>query len=460
MNHNKMTIKKIQKKLFGTNGVRGVAGKDMTPELALSIGKALGTMRPGRLAVGRDTRTSGPVLVNALKAGLLATGCDVVDCGILPTPALQYIIKEHFDGGAMITASHNPPEYNGVKIIEPDGTEMGDEETVKLEELLFNPLLPVKSWDNVGKEHTDLHLIEEYIQAVANQFSGEPGRGMTVVVDPGSGPACITTPAILQAIGCKVLTINGIMDGTFPGRLPEPSPSGLKALSALVVANKASFGVAHDGDADRAVFIDEKGEYIEENQEFALVANHICQKQKGTIVTPVSSSQLIEKVANISGCDVHYTAVGSIYVARTMRELLDENKLVIFGGEGNGGLIFPNHQFCRDGGMTAAAMVALLSSEKKNLSTLICQLPKRYMIKEKITVPDGEQLILSLEKRYAKERIDRTDGIKIQRANVWALIRASGTEPLVRVMVDSDEKEVGIAFFEELKICIADILKQ
>src|SRR5271169_1824252 len=134
---NQTSVSKIQKRLFGTNGVRGIVGKEMTPELAFKIGESLGTMRKGRIAVGRDTRTSGETLAKAVTAGILATGCDVVDCGILPTPALQYIIKDQFAGGAMITASHNLPEYNGVKIIEPDGTEMGDEETLKLEQLIF-----------------------------------------------------------------------------------------------------------------------------------------------------------------------------------------------------------------------------------------------------------------------------------------------------------------------------------
>src|SRR5208337_5130701 len=326
-----MAIKMVQKRLFGTNGVRGIAGKEMTPELTLHIGKALGTMRPGKIAVGRDTRTSGPVLINALKAGLLATGCDVVDCGILPTPALQHIVKEHYDGGAMITASHNPPEYNGVKIIEPDGTEMGDEETIRLEELLSDHSIPVKPWDQVGTEVAALHLIEEYIYAVASQFEENIGREITVVVDPGSGPACQTTPAILQALGCRVLTINGIMDGTFLGRLPEPSAEGLKGLAALVLAAHAAFGVAHDGDADRAVFIDEKGNFVEENHEFALIAQYICKNKKGTIVTPVSTSQIVEMVADAAGCSVQYTPIGSIYVARTMRELVETGNPVIFG---------------------------------------------------------------------------------------------------------------------------------
>jgi phosphomannomutase/phosphoglucomutase len=455
-----MAIKRVQKQLFGTNGVRGIAGKEMTPDLALKIGKALGTMRLGKIAVGRDTRTTGPVLINALKAGLLAIGCDVIDCGVLPTPALQYIVKEHYDGGAMITASHNPPEYNGVKIIEPDGTEMGDEETICLEELLSDKSGPLKPWDEVGTEVTALHLVDEYIHAIANQFPEKPGKGMTVVVDPGSGPSCHTTPAILQALGCKVLTINGVMDGTFPGRMPEPSPEGLKGLAALVLANNAAFGVAHDGDADRAVFVDDKGFFVEENQEFALFAQYICQNVTGTIVTPVSTSFLIEMIAEKAGCTVTYTPVGSIYVARTMRELKETGHSVIFGGEGNGGLIFPDHQFCRDGGMTAATMVSLLAISDRSLSSLIRELPQRRMIKEKIKTPYGLQLIAQLTKKYERESLDHTDGLKIKRERTWALIRASGTEPLVRIMVDADDCKTGLALFEEIESSVSEILKK
>jgi phosphomannomutase/phosphoglucomutase len=446
-----MTREKKQKRLFGTNGVRGIIGKDMTPDLVLRIGEALGSMRQGCIAIGRDTRTSGDTLAGAIKAGLCATGCDVVDCGILPTPALQYIVREHYDGGAIITASHNPPEYNGVKVIEPDGTEMGDEETIRLEELITRSTFPVQSWDKVGREISNHNLINEYIQAISGKFPDGPGNDMTVVVDPGSGPACATTPIILRALGCRVLTINGIMDGTFPGRLPEPSPEGLSGLSALVTASNAAFGVAHDGDADRAVFVDERGQFIEENQEFALVARHICRKTKGTLVTPVSTSQMVEMVAKEAGCNVVYTPVGSIYVARTMRELIDEGKMVVFGGEGNGGLIYPDHQFCRDGGMTAAMMVAILAGSREPLSEIVRSLPKRFMIKEKVATQNGRTVIEKLSRIYAQEQVDRTDGLKIRRGNSWALVRASGTEPLIRIMVDSEDMQQGSTFFQELK---------
>jgi phosphomannomutase / phosphoglucomutase len=452
-----MTAKKIQKRLFGTNGIRGIAGRDLTPDLVFSIGKALGHMRRGRIAVGSDTRTSGESLKKALKAGLLATGCDVHDCGILPTPALQYLVRDGFNGGAMITASHNPPEYNGVKIIEPDGTEMGDEETIRLEELIFGPSLPVTRWDRAGHEVQVPHLVRSYIEGVLRHFPGFPGEGMTVVADPGSGPACITTPDILTGLGCRVITVNGVMDGTFPGRMPEPSAEGLKNLADLVVSCGASFGVAHDGDADRAVFVDENGTFVEENAEFAILAQEICRKRKGIVVTPVSSGQVVEEVVRHEGCTIRYTPVGSIYVARTMRNLLEYGEPVIFGGEGNGGLIFPDHQFCRDGGMTAAMMVALLSSSKKKLSDHVRKLPRRHIIKDKFASGKAPEILASLPAHYPGALIDRTDGVKIITKNAWALVRASGTEPVIRIIIDAKTPSAGAAFYQDLKARLASL---
>ncbi|MGD1004698.1 MAG: phosphoglucosamine mutase [Methanoregulaceae archaeon] len=447
------------KRLFGTNGVRGVVGTEITPDLVYKIGAAFGSMRSGRIAVGRDTRTSGETLLHALKAGLLGTGCNVVDCGILPTPALQFLIKEEFDGGAMITASHNPPEYNGVKIIESDGTEMGDEETIKLEQRIFDQTFSIKPWNEVGIETSASHLVERYIDAIVTQFPPDIGEGIVVAVDPGSGPACRTTPEILKRMGCRVLTVNGVMDGTFPGRLPEPTPEGLAELSALVVSSGASFGIAHDGDADRSVFVDEKGHYIEENREFALVAKQFCTQQKGFIVTPVSTSNLVEAIASSNHCEVVYTKVGSIYVARTMLALIHDKKKVVLGGEGNGGLIFPNHQFCRDGGMTAAVMVSIVAKNNKNLSSLVKSLPKRYMIKEKVKTKKASVIMKELKRALMKEHLDETDGLKITRGSSWALIRASGTEPLLRIIVESENKTDTGKFFNEIWGLIAESLK-
>lgn len=447
------------KQMFGTNGVRGVIGETMTPALVLKIGAALGSMRRGTIAVGRDTRTSGEALTHALKAGLLMTGCDVVDVGILPTPALQYIIKTNqFAGGAMITASHNPPEYNGVKIIEADGTEMSDEEIIRLEGRFFAEEFDAVDWDGVGSESAAPDRLEEYIEAVVKYFPEGIGKGMTVVVDPGSGPAALTTPIILSRMGCRVHTINARLDGTFPGRMPEPTPEGLRPLSEMVLATGADFGVAHDGDADRAVFVDTKGRYIEENYEFGLIEDYVCGRNGGgLVVTPVATSRLIRDIAEKHNCTVDYTPVGSIYVARRMIELIGEGRKVSFGGEGNGGLIYPDHQFCRDGGMTAAMMVAVLASHQdRKLSDIVDELPAYHLVKEKYRTADPAALVRAVEEAFTGETVEKIDGIKIVRDNAWALVRASGTEPMIRIMIEAKDPAVADAMYREIMMVATD----
>jgi phosphomannomutase/phosphoglucomutase len=440
-----------KKRLFGTNGVRGVVGEDMHPGLVLGIGAALGSLRPGRIAVGRDTRTSGPALASALMAGILATGCDVVDLGVLPTPALQYVVRGRFVAGAMVTASHNPPEYNGVKVIDTDGTEMGDAEVIRLEDRLFAGRFEYAPWNRVGRQASSPELTEEYIAGVARHFSPSTGEGITVVVDPGSGAGCRTTPEILARIGCRVHTLNAVPDGTFPNRAPEPSEEGLRPLAEMVKATGAAMGIAHDGDADRTVFIDEKGRFLEENREFGIVARSLCGERTGVVVAPVSTSLIVGDVAGALGSTMDYTAVGSIYVARRMMELIAAGTPVVMGGEGNGGLIYPHHQFCRDGAMTAATMVAIVAGSGKPLSGLADSLPRYHMIKEKIRAGDARAIVGSLVRHYAREKPDLTDGIRLNREGSWALVRPSGTEPLVRVTVEAREEREAVALLGEIR---------
>jgi phosphomannomutase/phosphoglucomutase len=423
----------------------------MTPELMLRIGLALGSMSEGTLALGRDTRTSGEALLAALSAGIMGTGCNVVDIGVLPTPALQYLVQEHFGGGAVITASHNPPEYNGVKTIDADGTEMADERILPLEEMVFSGKFREVSWERVGSRIHAPHLLQEYIDAIVRTFPAGTGTGMTVVVDPGSGPAALSTPPILERMGCRVHTVNGQLDGTFPGRMPEPSPEGLAMLAELVQNTGAAFGVAHDGDADRAVFIDNKGQYLEENAEFALVVDHVCARDQGIIVAPVSTSRMVEEVAAKHGCTIDHTPVGSIYVARRMRELIGSGEKVVFGGEGNGGLIYPHHQFCRDGGMTAAMMVHLLRESGADLASLAAALPRYFMIKDKLQVQDPPAVVARVAQAFSGDTLDFTDGVRILRKDSWALVRASGTEPILRIIVESRSQEESAALYGEIR---------
>jgi len=451
-----MTDKK--KQLFGTNGVRGIVGELITPELVMKIGMAVGSMRPGTIAVGRDTRTSGPALVNAVKAGLMATGCNVIDCGILPTPALQYIVMNRYDAGVVITASHNPGAYNGVKVIEKDGTEMDDIASLEIEDRVFSYNFDLKAWKDVGGVIQEGDLVLRYISGVVSKFPRNIGEGIAVVIDPGCGAAYRTTAEILRALGCKIFTINAYPDGTFPARDPEPSVEGLAPLADMVVSTGAAFGVAHDGDADRAVFVDDKGRFVEENKEFALIAEHICSQKKGILVTPVSTSRLIETIIAPYGCMVDYTAVGSIYVARRMRSLLAEGKSVVFGGEGNGGLIYPDHQFCRDGGMTAAMMLYLLATKKRPLSALVDALPPSVMLKHKFHTDKAAGILAAIKDQFSHDSLNMIDGIRIDRTDAWALIRPSGTEPLVRVYIESTDEQIAKKFEQEILSCISSLI--
>jgi phosphomannomutase/phosphoglucomutase len=229
-------------------------------------------------------------------------------------------------------------------------------------------------------------------------------------------------------------------------------------MADLVVSTGASFGVAHDGDADRAVFIDNTGRFIEENKEFALIADVVCARKPGIIVTPVSSSRLIEQIGTRHGCMVEYTEVGSIYVARRMLSLIAAGKPVVFGGEGNGGLIYADHQFCRDGGMTAAMMVDLLAMKKTPLSQLVDNLPPSVMLKHKFHTDKAQALLQAVKRKFSSDILNEIDGIRIDRPDVWALIRPSGTEPLVRLYIESSREEIASAFEKEILDCIHPIL--
>ncbi len=420
--------------LFGTNGVRGVANMEMTPEMAMNLTKSIGTFRKGKIAVGRDTRQSGDMLKNAVIAGLLSTGCSVVDLGIAPTPCIQYYVKHHADAGVIITASHNPPEYNGIKGIAGDGTEMSRQDEAIVEKIFYSGDFRKANWSETG----DLSCADPkpaYINGIIERVDSTAIRAkkFTVVADTGCGAASVTTPFLLRKLGCKVITLNAQVDGTFPGRNPEPTGNEINDLKAAVVAAGANLGVAHDADADRAVFIDDKGRFVNEDVLLALMTQYkLMQKPGSIIVTPVSSSSIIEDIAKKYDSKVIWTMVGSIHVARKMMEVGG-----VFGGEGNGGLIFPEFQYCRDGGMSAASMLEMLAKTGKKLSDLVDAMPSYNSVKEKIKCKDKDAVLKQIEAAVKTEKTDLTDGIKVFRPEGWVLVRASGTEPIIRVFAES-----------------------
>ncbi|ASJ11967.1 phosphoglucosamine mutase [Thermococcus thioreducens] len=437
-------------RLFGTFGVRGIANEDITPEFALRMGMAFGTMlkREGRerplVVVGMDTRVSGEMLKSALISGLLSVGCDVIDVGIAPTPAIQWATN-HFnaDGGAVITASHNPPEYNGIKLLEPNGMGLKKEREAVVEEVFFNENFDRARWDEIGEVRKE-NIIKPYIEAIKARVDVEAIRKRRpfVVVDTSNGAGSLTLPYLLRELGCRVVSVNAHPDGHFPARNPEPNEENLRGFMEIVKALGADFGVAQDGDADRAVFIDENGRFIQGDKTFALVADAVLRENGGgLLVTTIATSNLLDDIAERNGAKVMRTKVGDLIVARA---LLEHNGTI--GGEENGGVIFPDFVLGRDGAMTTAKIVEIFAKSGKKFSELIDELPKYYQFKTKRKVEGDRKAIVVRVAELAKAEgytVDTTDGTKVLFPDGWVLVRASGTEPIIRVF--SEAKSEGKA---------------
>ena len=433
-----MTIKR----LFGTFGVRRIANQELTPEFASKLAAAYGTLVKRTVAVGGDPRTSTEMIKHSVIAGLLSSGCKVIDLGILPTPAVQFAVRNYYDGGVMITASHNPPKYNGLKFVDQDGIGIPEEMELKIEDMFFNENPDRVSWNGIGEVFKNSGIINEYIENVFNRVDSAIVKkaNLKVIVDCGSGAACFTTPYLLRKLGCEVTTMNCQPDGFFPGRNPEPIAENLKELREVVKSTNADLGIAHDGDADRTICIDEKGDFIFGDKTFALVEKDmLIENGGGTIVTTVATSAAIYDIAKEYGGEVIATRVGDLLVAR---ELKDRNGL--FGGEENGGLIFPDFVYGRDAALSTAKIVEILSKEGKPISELIEGLPKYCSAKLKVECPDDlktEVMKKIVDATYDYE-VDTKDGVKILTDKGWVIIRPSGTEPIFRCFAEAEnEKE-------------------
>ncbi|MCS4542421.1 MAG: phosphoglucosamine mutase, partial [Euryarchaeota archaeon] len=335
--------------LFGTFGTRGIVGKTLTPELAYKIGAAFGTFLGGNktVVIGRDVRLSGEMLESAVVSGLVSTGCNIISIGIAPTPCVQFATKYlEADGGTVITASHNPPEYNGIKLLGKYGIGISKEEAEPIEKILFEGKFNYVPWNKVGKI-TNLNFLDTYNNTILDLVDRGPVKNtkLKVIVDPGNGTTCLTTPFLLQKLGCQIITLNSQLDGTFPGRDSEPTPENLKDLSKAVIATGSDLGIAHDGDGDRCVVVDENGNILSGDRTLAILAFYLLKAKPGEpVITTVATSQVIDDIAKMFGSKIVKTKVGDVYVSKALKEM---NAYV--GGEENGGVIYPEFVFGRDG---------------------------------------------------------------------------------------------------------------
>ncbi len=432
----------MSKLMASVSGIRGIYGESLTAEIALKYAAHFGVFSGrGKIIVGRDSRVTGLAMFNAVTAGLMSVGCDVVNIGVVSTPTVLLAVEEsNAMGGISITASHNSTEWNAMKFVAENGMFLFPENASALVSSFQNEVDYV-GWDKVGKLTQDDNATARHIEKILNisylNIKDIKAKKFKVVIDSVNGAGGLISPQLLKDLGCKVIEINSEPTGIF-AHTPEPLNKNLKQLEEAVKEHHADVGFATDPDVDRLAIVDEKGNCIGEEFSLLLSEKFILSKVKGDIVTNLSSSMASEDIASKFGVKVHRTKVGEINVGKLMMEI---NSPV--GGEGNGGVICPEVHFTRDAPAGMAVILAYLAESGKTVSELSDQIPKYYFAKNKIKV-DPSKLDAIMQKVpdiFSEYQFDTTDGIKILGNKFWIHIRKSGTEPIIRVYVESETSE-------------------
>jgi phosphoglucosamine mutase len=431
--------------LFGSSGIRGVINEKMTPELALKAGRALGLTHKN-VVVGHDPRTSSAMIENALVAGLLSSGSRVTRVGLVSTPTLAYAARR-FDCGVMITASHNPPEYNGMKFWNPDGMAFSLKQQDELEQLIYSDIRGV-SWASIRQETTAHDAIFDHMAVILKNVKP---CALKVVVDCGCGSASTITPYVLREMGCHVIALNSQPDGFFPARDPEPIDENLSQLKETVRATGADLGIAHDGDADRMMAVDETGRLVTGDE---LLAYFCRYEVRGSVACPVDASMAVDRCGN--HVKVYRTRIGDAFVSEEVRNVCAD-----FGGETSGTWIFPRISYCPDGIYAAAKLVELVA-EHGSLAKAVAGLP-RYPLRRsglkfasegcKADIMGGVKSAIEGEK-YAS--LNMLDGLRVQYDDGWVLIRPSGTEPKIRITAEAVDAQAA----ERLYVRAESIVKR
>jgi phosphoglucosamine mutase len=427
-------------KLFGSSGVRGLVNVDLTPALACRVGLAVATHSKARKAlVARDTRVSGSMLENAAVSGLLAGGVDVSLVGVMPTPALAYLTKAlNADVGFMLTASHNPPQYNGIKIFNGNSLSYADESQNAVEKIMAEENFALADWRSIGKASlADVGYL--YIEMIRKAVALR--KQWHVAVDPGCGATFNVGPAVLKATGCSVTALNAQPDGFFPARSSEPTAESLKDLAHVVKELGADVGIAFDGDGDRAAFIDDRGGFVDFDRSLAAYAAYALKRDGGgTVVTNVEASMCVEKMAETLGGKVVRTKVGDIYISEAIKR-----SNAVFGGEPCGAWVHPRFHYCPDGPLSAVLLLKALEEENKSLREFVAEVPEYVTLRENIACKNylKHKVVASIEKAIKSAFPEYTDfstvdGARLALKSGWFLIRASGTEPLIRLTVEGE----------------------
>jgi phosphoglucosamine mutase len=433
-----MMMRLTMGKMFGTSGIRGVYGKDVTTSLAMRVGNAVGG-KGKKVVLSRDARGTSPVLSNCASAGAMLAGSDIVDLGIAPTPLLAYATRRNKCDGIMITASHNPPEYNGIKLFS-NGMEYTRAQENEVEKKVGDKEKTVE-WNEAGQKK-DADYASEYISFLLSKVDAKAikARKPRVLVDAGNAAAYAVAPALLIAAGCEVIPLNCDRPGQFVRNL-EPKQSTLTDAAKLVVEKKCDFGVAFDGDGDRAIAIDEKGNVLALDVQLAIFCKHILTatpKEKRKIVTTVEASLSVREAVETLGGKISITPVGSLHVAIEV-----ERQKACFGGEPCGEYVFPESIPCADG-LMAALMIAQIFCKDGKLSALSSAVKTYPIERRKYACENAKKdgVMGALSKSLSFEgKLNAIDGLRYDFSDGWVLIRPSGTEPAIRLTSEAKTKE-------------------
>ena len=438
--------------MMGVSGVRGLVGKTMTPQLATDLGAAFGTfLQGGRVVVGRDTRPSGPQLQQALTQGLLAAGCRVIDLGVATTPGIGYMLGQlDADGGVVITASHNPAEWNGVKFLEKPGSAPSAETAKRIfaiyESRRFHAATTPKP-EALSQDPTSARQHLDRVLALLPR-SAVNARRFRVVLDSVNGAGSASAKNLLQTLGCDLIHINDQPSGDF-AHPPEPLAENLSQLCDAVRAHEADLGFAQDPDADRLALVDETGRFVGEEYTLALAAELTFRHRPGTAVANLATSRMIDDLAaRHQGCRVLRTPVGEAHVVAAMRL-----HHAVLGGEGNGGVIDPRVVYIRDSLIAMGLILQLLAETDQPLSRLVEQIPRYEMIKQKMTLPPEKirRFLQRLRENAADARLDASDGLRLDWDEGWALARPSNTEPVIRFFAEAPTRHAAEILLRRLR---------
>lgn len=447
----------MQPKLFGTSGIRALVNKQLTPTLAVQTGLAIAThTNHGTTLIAHDTRTSSPMLQHAITSGLLSAGATVHKLGLLPTPVLAFLTKQlKADAGIMITASHNPPEYNGIKLFNKDSSPYNQKQQNQIEQTITKKSYKRAEWNNIGKT-TTLQATHHYTEKIKKTVTLQ--KKWHVILDPGCGAACQLAPKIFRELGCKVTALNAQPDGHFPARSPSPNKESLQPLCRTVQHLNADIGIAYDGDADRMATVDETGKFTPFDQTLTAYAAHIIRNRGDKVVTNVETSMCFEQTVEPQGGETIRTKVGDINLAQAIKQ-----HHAVFGGEPCGAWIHPDYNYCPDGLLSSILLLDTLEKQNQTLSAFIKQVPKYPILRQNIPCPNHlkPKLTKKIEETLSctfpdvEEQLT-IDGLRLTLKNGWILTRASGTEPKIRVTSEATTRK---AAEENMKKTIKTIQK-